>query len=87
MTMERPSEAEAEASSNGNAPREFWFDGVGIPVFAVDMLGNVNAWNQKAGECIFKARGGAFVFVLYRCRSPAGLDELNGLGTKGGTNL
>jgi PAS domain S-box-containing protein len=47
--MERPSEA--EAASNGTAPRELWFDGVGIPVFAVDMLGNVTAWNQKAGEC------------------------------------
>jgi PAS domain S-box-containing protein len=49
MATERPNEA--EAASNGTAPREFWFDGVGIPVFAVDTLGNVTAWNKKAGEC------------------------------------
>jgi PAS domain S-box-containing protein len=48
--MERLSN-EAEAASNGTAAREFCFDGVGIPVFAVDTRGIIIAWNQKAGEC------------------------------------
>jgi PAS domain S-box-containing protein len=85
MAMERPSEA--EAASNGTAPHAFWFDGVGIPVFAVDMLGNVTAWNQKAGECTGlrpeEVRSLPFVSFVDAGRQQAWIEALNeGLAQK-----
>jgi PAS domain S-box-containing protein len=47
MTMNSPS----GVTANGSESRDFWFDGVGIPVFAVDTFGNITAWNRKAGDC------------------------------------
>lgn len=86
MAMERPSEA--EAASNGTAPRDFWFDGVGIPVFAVDTLGNVTAWNQKAGECtgLFAGKVRSFPLTSFIAAShqQAWIEALNeGLARKG----